>query len=198
MTQRPIFLAAFMAGGLAMGPAVAQTVPLPQPNASVAPQAAPRGDASLSHSALKATTYKVATATTNLALFSAATGALAGGTLLTVLDTAASAVVFTVNDYLWDSYDPPPVKQAADQSFNKAEDAWRTTRKFLTYKPTIAAITWGMIYVYTGSATTMLVAGTASSLSKTALFYLNNFAWDAYDWHAATPAIAAEPSSAKP
>ncbi len=178
---------------MAVGPAVAQTVPGPQPIPSVAPQTAPPSDASLSHSALKATTYKIATATTNLALFSAATGALTGGTLLTVLDTVASATVFTINDYLWDSYDPPPVKQAAEETFDKTQDAWRNTKKFLTYKPTVAAITWGMIYLYTGSATTMLVAGTASSLSKTALFYLNNFAWDAYDWHAATPVTAPKP-----
>jgi uncharacterized membrane protein len=201
MSLRLIILIAAVATGLTVGRAEAQPLSgqtstnqtgASQTGASRAAAASP-SDVSMSHSALKAATFKVGTIVTNLGLLSAATGGVVAGTVLTAIDTAASMVVYTANDYLWDSYDPPPVKQAVDQSLDKADEAWRTTRKFLTFKPAVIAISWGLIYAYTGSATTMMVFGTASTLTKSALFYINNFAWDAYDWRTAKPVAAPGP-----
>ncbi len=162
--MRSALLAGIVACVLCLQPAAAQT---------------PATDATLSHSALKGLTFKASTIIANLVIMSGAAGNVVGGVGLTAFVTAASWAVYTVNDYLWDSYAPPP----ADRSFDAADTAWRTTKKFLTYKPTVIVMGWAAIYAYTGSATTMLVFGTASTLSKTALFYVNNFAWDYYDWY---------------
>jgi uncharacterized membrane protein len=198
MKLRVIVLATAVASSLAIPPAAAQPLSgQTWAKQATATTAASANDVTLAHSVLKATTFKAATIATNIGMFSYITGGLVIGGVLTALDTAASVAIYTANDYLWDKYDPPPVKQTADQSIDKTAEAWRTTRKFLTYKPAVAAVGWGLIYAYTGSATATVVFGTASSLSKTALFYINNFAWDAYDWHEATP-VAAPASASHP
>lgn len=185
-------LAAVVLGGLSASPVVAQVAPasvwrdLPATVATAAPQ-----DASLRHSAMKATTYKVGTTAVNYAIFSYAAGGAAGGALLAAIALGASWTLYTVNDYLWDRYDPPPVKKTAEQAFDSRIDAWRNTKKFLTYKPVIAAVKYATVYVYTRSVMTTLVAGSATVLANTAVFYVNNFAWDYYDWRrsrAARPA----------
>jgi uncharacterized membrane protein len=38
------------------------------------------------------------------------------------------------------------------------------------------------VYAYTGSVVTAAVAGTAAVLVNSAVFYVNNMAWDYYDW----------------
>jgi uncharacterized membrane protein len=73
-------------------------------------------------------------------------------------------------------------KQTAGEAFDPQVDAWRNTKKFLTYKPVIAAVKYASVYVYTRSVMTTLVAGSATVLANTAVFYFNNFAWDYYDW----------------
>ncbi len=182
MAMRPALLAAVLASGLSMTPAVAQTAP--------APGVTPTKDASLSHSALKATTFKAGTVIANLSILSYAAGGMVGGVALTAFMTASSWVIYTLNDYAWDSY-APPMKQDADGSFDASSDVWRNTKKYLTYKPVVASLKLASVYVYTASAPVALVFGTASVLTNTAVFYVNNVAWDFYDWYAGPPPVAA-------
>jgi len=152
-----------------------------------APGAAPANNASLTHSALKATTFKVGSTVTNLAVLSVATGGVAGGAALATFMLASSWVIYTANDYAWDTYSPPPRKQTEEQSFDATADVWRNTGKFLTYKPVIGSIKLAALYAYTGSVATAAVFGTASIATNTAVFYINNIAWDWYDWYAGEP-----------
>jgi uncharacterized membrane protein len=192
MAMRPVFLAAVAAGCLSISPTVAQTVQSPGagPKLTVPPAAAPPKDASLSHSALKATTFKIGSTVTNVTLLSYAAGGLVGGVALSTFMLAASWTIYTANDYLWDTYSPPPVKQDANDSFDAGSDVWRNTWKFVTYKPVVASLKLASLYVYTSSATIAVVFGTASVLTNTVVFYANNMAWDAYDWYS-NPGIAA-------
>lgn len=178
MAMRAALLAACVAGCASIAPALAQSVPVP----------AAASEASLSHSAMKATTFKLGTIVTNLSILSVAAGGLVGGAALTAFMTVTSWAIYTANDYAWDTYSPPPAKQDASQSFDAGSDVWRNTGKYLTYKPVIASIKLASLYVYTGSPAIMLVFGTASVLTNTAVFYANNVAWDYYDWYAAPAA----------
>ena len=146
--------------------------------------------ASLQHSALKATTYKAGTTLVNFAVLSAAAGGASGGAALAAIALGASWTLYTVNDYLWDRFDPPPPKQQADEAFRPGEDAWRNTKKFMTYKPAIAAFKYATVYAYTGSITAALVYGSATVLANTGVFYANNVAWDLYDWYTAPVRVA--------
>jgi uncharacterized membrane protein len=138
--------------------------------------------ASVTHSAAKATTFKLAATATNMVIFSVGTGGLVGGGILTVFNVSKSWGLFAANDYLWDKYFPSDKNLDANQSFDAKASFWRTTGKFLTYKPVDTAIKFASIYLYTGSAAAMLVYGTASSVVNTGVFYANDFAWDLYDW----------------
>jgi hypothetical protein len=194
--MRLTLLAAGLASILLLDPAVAQTAPGPDATPpSVQPDTSPANSASLSHSAVKATTLKIATSVTNLTILSFAAGGIVGGTALTLFNTVSTLIIYTGNDYIWDSYWPAPVKQTADQSFDTTGDVWRNTWKYLTFKPVVLVVKWASILVYTGSMTTMLVFGTASSVTNAAVFYANNYAWDFYDWYASVPQQAA---AAKP
>jgi uncharacterized membrane protein len=143
--------------------------------------------ASLTHSALKATTFKVGSTAANLGILSYAAGGIVGGAGLTTFMLGSSWLLYTANDYLWDAYAPPPVKQTEDQGFDATADVWRNTWKFATYKPVIASVKFAALYAYTSSAAITAVFGTASVLTNTAVFYLNNVAWDAYDWYGRAP-----------
>jgi uncharacterized membrane protein len=177
MNLRLTLPAACLAGVLSIGAAAAQTAAPPTQT----------GSASLSHSAVKATTLKIATSVTNLVVLSAATGGVVGGTVLTVFSAVSTWLIYTGNDYLWDSYAPPPARQTEGESFDASGDVWRNTLKYLTFKPMVLAVKWASILVYTGSVTTMLVFGTASSVTNAVVFYANNVAWDFYDWYASAP-----------
>ena len=185
MAMRPALLAAVATGCLSISPVLAQTVPSPGTvrKETVPPVAAPPGDASLSHSAMKATTFKVGSTVTNVTLLSYAAGGLVGGVALSTFMLAASWTIYTANDYLWDTFSPPPVRQEANESFDTGSDVWRNTWKFVTYKPIVASLKLASLYLYTSSATIAVVFGTASVLTNTAVFYVNNVAWDAYDWY---------------
>jgi uncharacterized membrane protein len=178
-----IALAAIVMGGAWAGPALAQVAPEPRVTLDLpwTEQSAPPRDASLRHSALKATTYKAGTTAVNFAIFSYAAGGAAGGATLALVALGASWTLYTVNDYLWDRFDPPP-KQDAGETFDTQDDVWRNTKKFMTYKPAIAAFKYATVYAYTGSVVTTVVAGTATVLVNTVVFYANNIGWDYYDW----------------
>ncbi len=190
--MRPAILAAIMAVCLSISPVVAQTVPVQgAPSSSSPAQIAPAQDASLTRSAMRATTFKVGTTITNFGILTYAAGGLVGGVALTAFVTASSWLLYTANDYVWDRYSPPPAKQTADQAFDANADVWRTTKKFLTYKPIIGTLKILSIYAYTGSRSVALIYGTATIMTNTVVFYANNLAWDYYDWHASRPLIVA-------
>ena len=118
----------------------------------------------------------------NMAVFSAGTGSVVGGTLLTVFNVSKSWLLYAGNDYLWDRYIPTDANKDSGKSFDAKQSFWRNTGKFLTYKPVDTAIKFASIYLYTGSASVMLIYGSASALLNTGVFYGNNFTWDLYDW----------------
>ena len=188
MPAWPTLAAAILAACLSLSPALAQTAST-QGIAGQITQAemAPSGDASLKHSAFKATTFKVGTTLTNLTLLTYATGGVVGGLALTTFITASSWLLYTANDYAWDKYDPPAPKLGAGESFNAGGEMWRNTKKFLTFKPVIGSLKLASLYVWTGSVATAAVFGTATIVTNTAVFFVNNMAWDFYDWYVAPP-----------
>jgi hypothetical protein len=181
-------VAAVALGPVALaGPAAAETAPAPPaaaPPAAAPPAAAgegaPAGHASALLSASKATTYKLGTALTNMLILTAGTGVV-GGTLLTAFVTGESWLVYGVNDYLWDTYAPRPASRP-DGSFDAKESAWRSTEKWLTYKPVVSVFKFGAIYAWTGSVPAMLALGTITIVANTGVFYANNIGWDLYEW----------------
>ena len=198
----PALFAAFMAMWLILSPAAAQTMPPPgappaaAPAETGSPDAAKASSGSVSHSVLKAITYKVTTTTVGLTIYSVAAGGVAAGAALEAFGLVASMAVYTANDYLWTSNVPPPVKQDESQSLNVKDEFWKTTKKYLTYRVStiwIKAIKMAALYAYTGSAATTLVAGSAASLLAAGVFYANNMAWDYYDFDTAPPSQAAPP-----
>ena len=188
MSIWPALPAAVLAGVLSLSPALAQTAPAQGIVGQITQgEMAPAEDASLTHSALKATTFKVGTTLTNLTLLSYATGGVVGGVALTTFITASSWLLYTANDYAWDKYDPPPPKLGANESFDAGGDMWRNTKKYLTFKPVIASLKLASLFVWTGSVATTAVFGTATIVTNTGVFFVNNLAWDFYDWYVAQP-----------
>ena len=161
---------------------IAVSSPARSAGPEAAPAKAPGADASLTHAAGKATTFKLGAFVVNMVVFSAGTGSVVGGTLLTVFNVSKSWGLFTANDYLWDRYFPTESNKDSSKSFDAKASFWRNTGKFLTYKPVDTAIKFASIFLYTGSASVMLVYGTASSVLNTGVFYVNDLAWDYYDW----------------
>jgi uncharacterized membrane protein len=197
MAFRQSLLASAVVAGCSMAlPAVGQTA-LNAPTAVTTaepPVPAPAENASVARSAMKATTFKAGSTAVNLAILSYATGGVAGGALLATFQLAASWVMYTANDYLWDKYSPPPPKQPG-QKFDTNAELWRTTEKYMTYKPVIAMVKLATLYAYTGSARVTAVFGGATIVANGLVFYVNNMAWDLYDWYfvpAPPPAVRAD------
>lgn len=193
MGMRPALIVAFLAMCLFLGPAPAwsQDAAGTAPEQTAAAAAAPAGSASLTHSALKAITYKTATTAANVGIYSIASGSFAFGSALTAFGTAASLAIYTLNDYLWDKHTPPPAKTEPGQSFDLKNEFWRTTEKFSTWSATvlwIKGIKAASLYAYTRSTTTTVVAVSAATVVIAGLFYANNFAWDYYNSLSAAPA----------
>ena len=195
----PAILAVLMAICLYVSPASAQTAPAPGAGANRAglfTEDTPPAEPWLSHSALKAATYKAATTAANFTILSIATGGVVAGAALTAFGAAAALVVYAVNDYAWKTRAPAPPRQEDNQSFDVAASFWRTGETFLTYK---AATAWikaaklATLYAYTGSPATTLVAIGTSTMVNAGLFFANGFAWDYYDWSAAPPARPVPP-----
>ena len=57
----------------------------------------------------------------------------------------------------------------------------------MTGKPVVASIKIAAVYVYTGSLVTAFVYGSAATAGASAIFFLNNLAWDFYDQLAPPP-----------
>lgn len=175
-------------------PAAAQAVPDP---VVVNTDVDTTDGASLGHSAIKATTFKMGSTVANVALLSYATGGIVGGVALSAFMLGSSWLVYTANDYMWDRYEPPPARQAAGESFDFGANAWRNTLKFITFKPVVASLKVASIYVYTGSIGVATMFGAASIVSNGAIFYANNMAWDMYDWYS-QPVPVAQPVVVEP
>ena len=189
MAFRRALLAAVFAGCLAAMPAQADTAANSLVTAMTADAAEPAAanNASVAHSAMKATTFKAGSTAVNLAILSYATGGVVGGVVLSGFQLVASWIMYTTTDYLWDKYDPPPARQAGD-TFDASADMWRNTKKYFTYKPVIASVKLLTLYAYTGSAAIAGVFGGATIVANALVFYANNMAWDMYDWYS-VPAV---------
>ena len=186
-TGRTICVIALMLALLWPLESIAQTAPAPPPVTA---------STSVGHAAIKGLTLKAALTLSSLTVFYVGTGSAVASGLLTALVSAASYSVYVTNEYLWDRYSPNTNVSANDQSFSTTSSLSRNTLKFLTFKPTVMAVDWGTIYLYTGSLTSMFTMGPAMSLTAPVIFYLNNTAWDWYDWHATPPAAAPSSSTA--
>lgn len=162
------------------------------PSASV--QDPPAREARVTRSAYKATTYKIGTAVINLAALSYAFGNVVDGSLLAAGSAVTSWAVYTVNDYAWDKYNPAPVRESTDQAFDAKAEAWRTTLKYLTFKPLGLGQKFVWLYAWTGSASMMWTWGLGITTVNTAWFYANDMAWDWYDWYASQPEGARPPA----
>jgi len=170
------------------------------PAVTYAQDAAPKDpptarEARVTRSAYKATTYKIGTAAINLAALSYAFGNIVDGGALAAGTAVTSWAVYTVNDYFWDKYYPAPVRESADQAFDAKAEAWRTTLKYLTFKPLGLGQKFVWLYAWTGSASMMWTWGLGITTVNTAWFYANDMAWDWYDWYAAQP--DGKPSAAR-
>jgi uncharacterized membrane protein len=170
-------------------PSMAQTAPAGagvQATASSDPAAKRELPASLVHSAVKTATLKVASALVSTALFFGGTGSVADAGMLTAIMTVTSSALFASNDYLWDRFSPNSNIRANDEGFDALGSAWRNTLKYLTVKPALIGMGYGVIYWYTGSWASALTLGTASIFAFPLAFYGNNMAWDWYDWYSAS------------
>jgi uncharacterized membrane protein len=144
--------------------------------------------ASAAHVLEKTVTLATADAAALLAIFSVGTGNLRVATALTTGTMVLGTFLYPVNEYLWDYFSPNTNLSANNKSFDTSASLWRTTYKYLTFKVSITTSKFAWIYLYTGSAISMFTLGTASSLVLPVVFYLNNTAWDWYDWGTAVPA----------
>jgi len=164
---------------LAVALVVVALAPLAAPARAAAPE--PGTAAALQRSSLKALTYKIMTTTTNLVVFSAATRSVTSGAGLTAVITAYSFALYTFNDFAWDALSPPAVPKKGEP-LDLVESGKRATLKLITYKSVSIPSALGIIYLWTRSARTALTWGGAAAVLKLGLFYVNNIAWDYYDW----------------
>jgi len=155
-----------------------------------AQDSAPASKASLAHSGVKQITYEIGNTLNNFVILTFGVGGLGGGVLLTVFNTMQSWTVYTTNDYIWEKLYPWKPSEDGTGSFDVKQSFWRTTVKYMTGKPVVAGIKIAAIYVYTGSAATAFVFGTAATAGASVVFFINNLSWDFYD-HMTAPVAAA-------
>ena len=145
-------------------------------------------EASLGHSALRATTFKAGTTFLNVGVLSFALGSATDALILSLGIGATAWTIYTANGYLWDYFDPPPVPLPG-QPYDPEASAIRTTKKFATVKPIAVADKFVWLYFYTGSAMTTATWGTLTAAINLGYYYVNEMVWDWYDW----TTYAAEP-----
>ena len=159
---------------LAVAPAVAQPTPATQQAAIATP--------TLSHTFAKSTTLAAGSTAVIITIFALGTGDLASAAVLTGGTIAAMYTIYPVNEYVWDHFVPAHPATAENGSFDVAASLWRNTAKYITWKAGIMGAKFAWIYAYTGSFTSTLTLGGATSIALPVLFYMNNVAWDWYDW----------------
>jgi uncharacterized membrane protein len=195
--MRGALFAAIVITPLSTVPVMAQTAP--DVVVTVHPTAAaavPTEKASLAESAARATTFKVGSTIVDVVMLSYATSNIFAGTALSAFMLGSSWLLFTTNDYLWNKYDPPPVR-VDGEAFDLKAAAWRNTLKYLTFKPVIASIKLISLYLYTGSPAITGVFGLGSIVVNSGVFYANNMAWDMYDWYSTREVPPAKPASSR-
>lgn len=147
-------------------------------------QSVPTPPASLQHSIMKGITYKTGTIITNMLFLTPATGSYIDAAILTTAFTGVALVIYVSNDYLWDTFSPPkPTLNTA--KFDASASAERVTYKMITYKTAVTLATSGILYLWTNSLPIVLTVGAGLALAKVGVFYINDMAWDWYDWHIA-------------
>jgi uncharacterized membrane protein len=181
--------------------AAAFAVSMPASAPAIAPperaaQVPPKADGSLTHSAAKATTFKIGTTITGLAIFSYGTSSVLGGGLLTAFNVSKGWLLYTVNDYAWDKYSPADATPASAETFDVSASLRRNTLKFITYKSVDTTIKFASIYLYTGSLVAMFWLGSVSAIANTGVYYANNLIWDWHDWAQSPAPVVATASSA--
>ena len=180
--------ALLLAGAVALVPtwAHAQREPSAEPAPPKAKQVAP---ASVSHVLYRTATMNTAAAAVCMAIFTVGSGSLATGAVLTAGSIATASAIYPINEFVWDSYSPNTNLKANNESFDAQASLWRNTAKWLTFKGGIATAKFALIYAVTGSPAATAVMGTATSTALPAVYFVNNMAWDWYDWYAspATP-----------
>ncbi len=146
-------------------------------------------EASLGRSALRATTFKAGTTVLNVGFLSYALGSATDGLILSLGIGATAWAIYTANGYLWDYFSPPPAP-VPGQPYDPEASAIRTTMKFATVKPIAVADKFIWLYLYTGSAVTTATWGSFTAAVNLGYYYLNEMAWDWYDWqnYGQTPA----------
>ena len=149
----------------------------------------------MSHVLAKTVTVNAAAALVFMTIFGFGTGSLPGATVLTGGSLLASTVIYPVNEYLWDHFSPNTNLSTNNKAFDTSASLWRTTYKYLSFKAGVVTSKFAWVYLYTGSVASTVTMGTASSLALPAIFYLNNTAWDWYDWRIASPAPARSTAS---
>ncbi len=173
---------------LCAAPSRAQPAPIPVDGAA-APMVA---EASLGHAALKGITLKITQGLYSFGVFTMAAGMGATiGAAMAVADGVGAYGVYIGNEYLWDTFRPNTNLRSNNEEFGVLRSLSRTTLKYITYKPAVTAWHWGIIYTVTGSMQTTVVAGSMLWFALPLMYYVNNTAWDFYDWRFATGTAAA-------
>ena len=163
------------------GCGMAQTAP---PAAAPATDAPPKAvAASVSHSAAKGITLKLATLTAGAVIYTFGTGSLAAGSLLSAINAAGSYVIYVTNEYMWDTYSPNTNVSANNEKFQTTSSLSRNTWKYLTFKPAVTVLNVSTIYWFTDTLAATATTSTAAIVALPIMFYLNNTLWDWYDWH---------------
>jgi hypothetical protein len=166
----------------------AQAPPVPTDGAT-APMVA---EASLGHAALKGITLKITQGFYSFGVFTVAAGmGTTLGAAMAVADGVGAYGMYVGNEYLWDTFRPNTNLRANNESFGVLSSLSRTTLKYITYKPAVTAWHWGLIYAVTGSVQTMVLAGSLLWFTLPLIYYVNDTAWNFYDWRfaAGTPAV---------
>ena len=164
-------------------PSLAQTAPVPPANAT-APVVA---EASLGHAALKGITLKITQGLYSFGVFTVGVGVGAPlGAAMAVADGVGAYVFYIGNEYMWDTFHPNTNLRANNEAFGPLSSLSRTTLKYITYKPAVSAWHWGLIYAVTGSLQSMVLAGSVLWFTLPLMYYVNDTAWNFYDWRFAT------------
>jgi len=166
----------------------AQVTPVPADGAT-APQVV---EASLGQAALKGVTLKLTQGLYSFGVFTVAAGmGTTIGAAMAVADGIGAFGIYVGNEYLWDTFRPNTNLRVNNEEFGFLSSLSRTTLKYITYKPAVTAWHWGIIYTVTGSMQATVVAGSVLWFTLPLMYYVNNTAWDFYDWGVATGTPAA-------
>jgi hypothetical protein len=140
-------------------------------------------EASLGHAAVKGVTLKITQGLYSFGVFTVGVGVgTALGATMAVADGVGAYVIYIGNEYLWDTLRPNTNLRANNEAFGPLSSLSRTTLKYITFKPAVTTWHWGLIYAVTGSLQTMVLAGSVLWFTLPLMYYVNDTAWNFYDW----------------